>query len=251
MKRLFFFLLIFPTFFFLVLTSCKKEEQYVTHENTTVEGVLLSAADRSPIANGKVLLLNSYHDGTLNAIFHGRGYGIRNVLHTDAKGRFSYSFSHAEDTVYAIAAEADGYFPNRNSGGFDYPNWRATGLEDVKRGFKNNYDRPDDKRDFVHNKGAAYYPEIRLAPEGWIKFNIKNEAPAYSDDLMTLLPENHGAQAIPFNGTIVQSYYLAGPLRAGRFSRILYNVTMQGDFQFYEDSIFVEPHDTVTYELSY
>ena len=43
--------------------SCNKEPQFVTHENTTVEGMLLSAADRSPIANGKVLLLSSYHDG--------------------------------------------------------------------------------------------------------------------------------------------------------------------------------------------
>ena len=43
--------------------SCNKEPQFVTHENTTVEGVLLSAADRSPIANGKMLLLSSYHDG--------------------------------------------------------------------------------------------------------------------------------------------------------------------------------------------
>jgi hypothetical protein len=43
----------------LVGISCNKEPQFVTHENTTVEGVLLSAADRSPIANGKVLLLSS------------------------------------------------------------------------------------------------------------------------------------------------------------------------------------------------
>jgi hypothetical protein len=231
--------------------SCSKEEQYVTHENTTVEGVLLSAADRSPIANGKVLLLNSYHDGTLNAIFYGRGYGIRNVLTTDKNGRFYHSFKHADDTVYAVAAEADGFFPNRNSGGYDYPRWRATGLQRLKEGYLNYFNNPNDQRDFVHNKGEAYYPEIRLAPEGWIKFIIKNEAPAYSNDLMTLAPENSGGQSIRFNGTNFPNPYFTEPLRAGRLSRILYNVTSQGNFQFYEDSIFVVPHDTVTYELTY
>ena len=235
----------------LVGISCNKEPQFVTHENTTVEGVLLSAADRSPIANGKVLLLSSYHDGSLNAIWYGRSYGTRNVLNTDPQGRFSYSFKHADDTVYAMAAEADGFFANRNSGGFDYPLWRTTGLEGLKRGYKNYYNRFDDSREFVNNKGTAHYPEIRLAPEGWIRFNIKNEAPAYSNDLMTLAPENSGGQSIRFNGANIPTPYFAGPLRAGRFSRILYNVTSQGDFQFFEDSIFVEPHDTVTYELTY
>jgi len=235
----------------LVGISCNKEPQFVTHENTTVEGVLLSAADRSPIANGKVLLLSSYHDGSLNAIWYGRSYGTRNVLNTDAQGRFSYSFKHADDTVYAMAAEADGFFANRNSGGFDYPHWRTTGLEGLKRGYKNYYNRFDDSREFVNNKGTAHYPEIRLAPEGWIKFNIRNEEPTFSNDIMKLGGEGSSGQLINFSGSNVNTQYFRGPVMAGRYVYVGYNVTSQGNFQFYEDSIFAEPHDTVTYELTY
>lgn len=233
------------------MASCTKQTKDGRTDTTYVEGVLLSAADRSPIAHGKVLVLSSYHDGSLDAIWYGRGYSLRNTLVTDAQGRFSYSFAHSEDTVYSIAAEADGYFPNSNSGGYPYPHWRATGLASLEKGYRNYYNRPDDEKKFELEQGMIYLPEIRLAPEGWIKFNIENVPAAYSSDLMTLLPENHGGQAVRFNGSSIHSQYLAGPLRAGRYSRILYNVTSQGDFQFHEDSIFLEPQDTVIYELKY
>jgi len=235
----------------LLAFSCAKKDRYVTHEKTTVEGVLLSAADRTPILNGKVLLLKSYYDGSLDAIWYGRGYSTRNVLLTDENGHFSHSFAHADDTVYAIAAEADGFFPNRNSGGYPYPQWRASGLGSVTRGYFNYYRRIDDNIDYQNHKGVANYPEIRLAPEGWISFVIENSPPTYNNDLMTLLLENHGGQSIPYSGIIGTNYYIAGPLRAGRFSTILYNVTSQGVFQFYEDSIYIPPHDTITYQLSY
>ena len=235
----------------LGISACEKETQFKRHEKTTVEGRLLSAADRSPIANGKVLLLSSYHDGTLNAIFYGRSFRIRNVLTSNAQGRFSHSFTHSDDTVYAIAAEADGYFPNRNSGGYAYPNWRATGLQRIKDGYINYFTQSRDEKDFQHEKGKVYYPEIRLAPEGWIRFRIVNATPSYSNDIMKLLPENSNLQTINFSGASVKTFYMAGPVRSGRFSIIRYNVTSQGEFQYYTDSIFVEPHDTVIYELEY
>lgn len=240
--------LLFVTF---MTFSCTKEDQYLSRENTLVEGVLLSAVDRSPIPNGKVLLLNSYQDGTLNSIFTGRGYRIRNVLTTNEDGRFYHSFKHADDTLYAIAAEADGFFSNRNSGGFDYPNWRATGLWGVEKGRLNYFNSPSDERKFVNNQGVVYNPEIRLAPKGWIKFKIKNETPAFSNDIMKLGGEGSNGQLINFSGSNVNTQYLRGPVRAGRFVYVGYNVTSQGNFQFYEDSIFAEPHDTVIYVLSY
>ena len=235
----------------LIALSCSKEEQYITHENTTVEGVLLSAADRSPIANGKVLLLSSYNDGSGSAIWHGRGYSTRNVLVTDKDGHFSYSFKHADDTVYAIAAEAEGFFTNFNSGGYPYPKLRATGRASVEKGYFNYYNRASDEKDFRVEKGIVYLPEIRLAPEGWIKFKIINESPAYPDDVMKLGGEGAGGQLTNFTGASVNTQYYRGPLRAGRFSYIGYNVTSQGNFQYYEDSVFLEPHDTAIYELRY
>jgi len=235
----------------LLAVSCEKDPQFVEHEETTVEGLLLSAADRSPIAHGKVLLLSSYRDGSLDAIFYGRSFGIRNVITTDAQGRFSYRFKHSEDTMYNIAAEAEGYFPNRNSGGYPYPNWRATGRGGVKRGYINYYTRADDgPREFINEKGIVYNAEIRLAPEGWIQFHIVNEPPGFESDRLDILTEESSLSKI-FTGSSVNRQFIDGPVMAGRYSRILYNVTSQGEFQFYADSIYVEPHDTVLYELEY
>lgn len=234
----------------LIFTSCKKNEQYVTHEKTSVEGVLLSAADRSPISNGKVLLLSDEKGEWGDAIWYGRWYSTRNTLITDAQGRFSYSFKHSDDTVYAIAAEADGFFPNINSGGYAYPHWRATGLEGVQKGYKNYYDRPDDDLDFIHNKGVVHYPEIRLAPEGWVKLNLFNEPPTHQNDILQISTEA-SSESVRFSGASVNTSYIAGPLMAGRYSRILYSISSQGDFEFHEDSVFIEPHDTTMYELTY
>jgi len=236
----------------ILAVSCEKDPQFVEHEETTVEGRLLSAADRSPIAHGKVLLLSSYNDGSLDAIFYGRSYGIRNVITTDAQGHFSYRFKHSEDTMYNIAAEAEGYFPNRNSGGYPYPNWRATGRGGVKRGYINYYTRADDgARKFINEKGIVYNAEIRLAPEGWIQFHIVNEPPGFPDDIMKLGGEGAGGQLIRYKGSHVNVHKLRGPLMAGRPVYVGYNVTSQGEFQYYADSIYVEPHDTVLYELEY
>lgn len=230
--------------FLLTITSaCEKKDQFVTHDNTTVEGVLLSAAGRSPIDSGKVLLLSSYDDGTGRAIWHGRGYSTRNVLTTDENGRFYYSFKHADDTVYAIAAEAEGYFSNYNSGGYPYPEWRATGRASVEKGYFNFYSRASDDKEYRVKDGIAYLPEIRLAPEGWIKYRIINQN---NKQNYINIKAFAGGGLGPFSGyNINLTVYDTKP--GGLRSEI---------YIYYRDStvvdsIFVEPHDTVTYELTY
>jgi hypothetical protein len=249
MKKLAHFLFLIMLFF-VALPSCEKE-QYVTHEKTTVEGRLLSAADRSPIAYGKVFLLKDAKGDLTSAIWYGRHFFSRDTLVTDANGRFSYIFQHSHDTVYAVAAEADGYFANRNSGGYPYPNWRATGSQRIKRGYKNYFTNPHDEKDYHESNGIVYLPEIRLAPKGWIMFNIENESPAFSDDVMKLGGEGAGGQLTTFNGANVNTQYLRGPLRAGRFVYVGYNVTSQEQFRYYKDSVFIKPQDTVIYQLKY
>jgi len=248
MKKLAHFLFLIMLFF-VALPSCEKE-QYVTHEKTTVEGRLLSAADRSPIAYGKVFLLKDAKGDLTSAIWYGRHFFSRDTLVTDANGRFSYIFQHSHDTVYAVAAEADGYFANRNSGGYPYPNWRATGSQRIKRGYKNYFTLPHDNKDYQENKGIVYLPEIRLAPKGWVRFQVVNEEPSYNDDKLVISPD--GSSFVKeFYGSNINTFYTAPPVRAGRYQRIMYNVTSQGEFLFYEDSIFLDPHDTVTYQLKY
>lgn len=227
----------------LLLFSCSKEGQYVTHENTTVEGVLLSAADRSPIANGKVLVLSSHNDGSGNAIWHGRGYSTRNVLVTDKDGHFSYSFKHADDTVYAIAAEAEGFFPNINSGGYPYPEWRATGRAKVEKGYFNYYNRASDEKDFRVKEGIVYLPEIRLAPEGWIKYRIINKSNTHK---YVNIKAFAGGGLGPFTGHNVNKTVY--DINRGGLRNIVYIYYSDSTVV---DSIFVEPQDTVTYELTY
>ncbi len=120
----------------------------------------------------------------------------------------------------------------------------------IERGYKNYLTLPTDDKDFQHEKGILYLPEIRLAPEGWIRVRIENTLPSYNNDLLRLSTEA-SSQSINFNGAGVNTIFITDPLMAGRYSRILYSTTSQGDFQFYEDSIYVEPHDTVTFELTY
>ena len=228
----------------ILAVSCEKDPQFVEHEETTVEGRLLSAADRSPIAHGKVLLLVDDLGTLTSAIWYGRSFGVRNVITTDAQGRFSYRFKHSEDSVYAVAAEAEGYFPNRNSGGYPYPNWRATGRGGVKRGYINYYTRADDgPREFINEKGIVYNAEIRLAPEGWIKYRIINQDNKY--DYINIKAFTGGGLG-PFAGhNVNQTVYDIN--RGGLTNKIYiyyrYNTVV--------DSIYVEPHDTVLYELEY
>jgi len=231
--------------------ACNKNEPSVTHEKTTVEGFLLSAVDRSPLSYGKVFILKSYQNGSSDAIWYGRKYLNRSVLQTDENGYFSFSFKHANDSLYAIAAEADGFFTNRSSGGFPYPSFRATGLGSIEKGYFNYFNRISDEKDFHTDKGVVYLPEIRLAPKGWIKFSIKNNHPAFDNDQLQLGGEGSFGQLGIFSGADINTFHMRGPLRAGRWVKIAYNIISQGKFQAHQDSILLSPHDTITYEINF
>lgn len=235
----------------MIIFSCSKDHRNMSHENTLVKGVLLNAADRSPINNGTIIILKSFDDGSGSAIWNGRNYKTRNTLLTNQNGEFTYSFRHSSDTIYALSAEADSYFANGNSGGFPYPNWYATGRTGIIKGFHNYFNQVNDEIIFENNKGVVKNPEIRLAPIGWINFQIENIPPVYTDDVMRFLPENQGGQSNSFNGPIGLTQFISNPIRAGRYSKILYNLTSQGNFKSFQDSIFVIPNDTVTYILKY
>lgn len=235
----------------LIAFSCSKEEnQFVTHENTTIEGVLLSAADRSPIANGKVLLLSDEKGDLTSSIWHGRTFSARNVLTTDAQGRFSYSFKHSEDTVYAIAAEADGFFPNINSGGYAYPEWQATGLERITKGYKNYLTQSRDDRDFQNEKGIAYLPEIRLAPEGWIKLRVRNESKKYQTIHINGVGED-GNTGQTFNGKDVDEELITIKRGGLNWSFPIFYYTDGQPYKLRNDTVYSQPHDTVYHEIKY
>lgn len=248
MKTLNFILLL--AFLGFLNVACSKEEQFVTHDKTTVEGVLLSAADRSPIPNGKVLLLSDAKGDLTTAIWHGRWYSTRNELITDAQGHFSYRFKHSDDTVYAIAAEADGFFPNINSGGYDYPNWRASGLGGVKKGYKNYFTQANDSKDFQNNKGIVYLPEIRLAPEGWIKLRVKNQTKKYQTIHINGVSED-GNTGQTFNGLNVDEVLITLKRGGLDWSFPIFYYENGQPYKLRNDTVYCQPHDTVYHEIIY
>ncbi len=240
-------------FFFVVvgITSCTKTTADGRTDMTTIEGTLLDASTRQPIPNGKILLMSSFFDEP--QLFYTRGYGLRNALITDENGRFYYSFKHSEDTMYAMAAEADMYFGNINSGdGAEYPRGRATGRGQVNTGYQNKYNKITSGLDVsLKGKGVMIHPEMRLAPMGWITFKVENISPTHYNDVMKLGGEGSNGQPKIFSGADVNTIYLRGPISAGRFAYIGYNVTSNSQFTYYEDSIFLKAHDTTLYEIKY
>ena len=153
--------------------------------------------------------------------------------------------------MYAIAAEADGYFPNRNSSGYAYPNWRATGLGGVERGYFNYYTRTDDGgRDFKNEKGIVYNPEIRLAPEGWIRLRVKNQTNTYQSIHINGVSKD-GNTGQTFNGLNVDQELITLKRGGLNWSFPIFYYEDGQPHKLRNDTVYCQPHDTVYHEIIY
>jgi hypothetical protein len=206
---------------FLGGLSCQKSELEIIRINGTVSD------SRSSIGlAGATLILQS--TSVSGGVYHGDFAEVGRV-NSDNAGNYEFSIETEKAVAYRILLEAPLYF-----------------------GLSRDFDPP------LLTKPEAARVDFSLDPMSWINLRVNNTTPWDNDDLISFSFQGEfNACTSCCNSSIIKGegpvYAYAGlcPCPGGQVMQIKWSVTKKGNTKLYQDSLQVQPFDTMSYQINY